>query len=141
MNNGEYNHFSAVRKTVENGVIRVPEDIAKEIKKVAVELAPKDTGHLADSINIGIEPGNLTAIQVVAQTHPLNAPEVPFSTQRQYAYYVEYGTVHNRYGNPVHPPQPFMTPAAEAGRTQMGVSTGEWASRIETAAETGRTQR
>lgn len=85
-------------------VERVVAETAVEVASIARQLAPRDTGHLAEeSIAVVLTPSTGVA-RVVARTADAEHPE--------YALHVEFGTANADA-------QPFMGPAFEAVRPRM----------------------
>lgn len=106
---------------------RVSWDIGEHIRNRAEANAPVDTGNLKRRIRMH-EVGD--EVQVLSDTKDPEQPSLIWSTQRDYAYYVEFGSRSNS-------PQPYMTPAAMAGVGHIPVAGNRMGARIERVARVG----
>ncbi len=115
----EFNHFDEVADALPGILSKVVRKTALDIQSDAQSLAPRDTGFLANSIYVKTSKDS-TYSQVEQPTKKdaslLQEVESPPDDQTayvavgaNYGIYVEYGTVHQS-------PQPYLTPAVEAGQ-------------------------
>lgn len=106
---------------------RMAGDLARYVRDKAKHHAPVDTGNLRDRIRVE---GTGSSRDVVSDTKDRSKPPLLWSTQRDYAYYVEYGSV----WDPAHP---YMAPAALEGKKHMRTIGQEMGRRIENIARSG----
>lgn len=114
-----FNHFDDVASALPDILSKVVRKTAFEIQSDAQSLAPRDTGFLANSIYVRTSKDS-TYSQVEQPTKKdaslLQEVEAPPDDQTayvavgaNYGLYVELGTIHQA-------PQPYLTPAVEAGQ-------------------------
>lgn len=114
-----FNHFDDVASALPDILSKVVRKTALDIQSDAQSLAPRDTGFLANSIYVRTSKDS-TYSQVEQPTKKdaslLQEVESPPDDQTayvavgaNYGVFLEYGTVHQA-------PQPYLTPAVEAGR-------------------------
>lgn len=100
-------HGHAVRRQL---LTKATKAGAELIQKRAEELAPRDTGQLAESELVRIDSSQSSAAEVVAKIGP--------SKDSFYGFFQEFGTAH-------HAAQPFLKPALEQTQAKAIEVSGE----------------
>ena len=116
------NHFDDVASALPDILNKVVRKAAFDIQSDAQSLAPRDTGFLANSIYVRTsKESTYSQVEQPSKKDASLLEEVDTPPDDQTAYvviganyglYVELGTIHQA-------PQPYLTPAVEAGQTAL----------------------
>lgn len=114
-----FNDFDEVANALPGILSQVVRKTAFDIQSDAQSLAPRDTGFLANSIYVKTskdstysqveQPSKKDASLIEEVDTPPDDQTAYVAVGANYGIYVEYGTVHQS-------PQPYLTPAVEAGQ-------------------------
>lgn len=115
----EFNHFDEVASALPDILSKVVRKTAFDIQSDAQSLAPRDTGFLANSIYVKTskdstysqveQPTKKDASLIEEVDTPPDDQTAYVAVGANYGLYVELGTIHQA-------PQPYLTPAVEAGQ-------------------------
>ena len=131
-----FNNFGNIADALPDVLSKVVRKTAFDIQSDAQSLAPRDTGFLANSIYV--KTSKDSSYSQVGQPSKegsslLQEVEAPPDDQTayiavgaNYGVYLEYGTVHQ-------PPQPYLTPAVEAGQEALEAAASEIESMLKDA--------
>ncbi len=122
---GSFDHIPQAIQAIHNGTVVAVRRAAKQVRDDASQYAPRDTGYLSESVytvtsdasTYGQATGKARSRADREPLPEVNAPqsdtEGVVAVAAQYGTYVEHGT--SRAGA-----QPYLTPAAEGMRGQLG---------------------
>ena len=115
----EFNHFDQVADALPDILSKVVRKTAFEIQSDAQSVAPRDTGFLANSIYVKTskdstysqveQPTKKEASLLEEVDSPPDDQTAYVAVGANYGVFLEYGTIHQA-------PQPYLTPAIEAGQ-------------------------
>ena len=115
----EFNHFAEVADALPDILSKVVRKTALDIQSDAQSLAPRDTGFLANSIYVKTskdstysqveQPTEKDASLLQEVESPPDGQTAYVAVGANYGLYIELGTIHQA-------PQPYLTPAVEAGQ-------------------------
>jgi HK97 gp10 family phage protein len=136
MPDNTFNHFGDIANAIPDIISKVVRKVAFDVQSDAQSLAPRDTGFLANSIYV--KTSKDSSYSQVGQPTSKDAsllPEMETPPDDQTAYVAvgaNYG-IYLEYGTRFQPPQPYLTPAVEAGQTSLENAASEIESMIEDA--------